>query len=130
MESNEYNKTTEENAMGSSLEILKSSGDEIFGKIYRIQIPKSGNALSSSLGSLKASGAQMGKRISRTSHEIISSIKALTASGKKVFGKLPRLSNSSNAIGSSLEAINTSSSKIIKKIYQPPSSKTKSRIDF
>ena len=123
MENSEYKKMTEENAMGSSLEILKSSGDEIFGKIYKIQIPKSDNAIGSSLGSLKASGAQMSERISRTSHEIIASIKALTISGKQVFGKLPRLSKSSNAIGSSLEAINASSSKMIKKIYQPPSAR-------
>ena len=120
MDNSEYKKTTEENAIGSSLGILKSSGDAIFGKIYKIQIPHSDNAFSSSLGSLKASGIQMNKRISKTSHEIITSIKALTASGRQVFSKLPRLSKSDNAIGSSLEAINASSSKMIKKIYQPP----------
>ncbi len=123
MENSEYKKTTEENAIGSSLGILKSSGDAIFGKIYKIQIPKSDNAFSSSIGSLKASGLQMTERISKTSHEIIKSIKALTASGRKVFSKLPRLSKSDNAIGSSLEAINASGSKIIKKIYQSPSTR-------
>ena len=123
MENSEYKKTTEENAIGSSLGILKSSGDAIFGKIYKIQIPKSDNAFSSSLGSLKASGVQMTARISKTSHEIITSIKALTASGKQVFSKLPRFSKSDNAIGSSLEAINASGSKMIKKIYQSPSTR-------
>ena len=123
MENSEYKKTTEENAMGSSLGILKSSGDAIFGKIYKIQIPKSDNAFGSSLGSLKASGVQMTERISKTSYDIITSIKALTASGKKAFNKLPRLSKSDNAIGSSLEAINASGSKIIKKIYQSPSTR-------
>ena len=123
MENSEYKKTIEENAMGSSLGILKSSGDAIFGKIYKIQIPKSGNAFGSSLGSLKASGVQMTERISKTSHEIITSIKAITASGKEAFSKLPRLSKSDNAIGSSLEAINASGSKMIKKIYQSPSAR-------
>ena len=124
MENSEYKKTTEENAIGSSLGILKSSGDAIFGKIYKIQMPSSDNAFSSSLGSLKASGVQMSERISKTSHEIITSIKALTASGKQVFSNLPRLSRSDNAIGSSLEAINASSSKMIKKIYQSPSARS------
>ena len=123
MENSQYKKTTEENALGSSLEILKSSGDAIFGKIYKIQMPKSDNAFGSSLGSLKASGVQMNERISKTTHEIITSIKALTASGKQVFSKLPRLSKSDNAIGSSLEAINASGSKMIKKIYQSPSTR-------
>ncbi len=121
MGNSEYKKNTEENAIGSSLGILKSSGDAIFSKIYKIQIPKSGNAFGSSLGSLKASAVQMNEKISKTSNEIITSIKGLTASGKQVFSKLPRLSKSDNAIGSSLEAINASSSKIIKKIYQSPS---------
>ncbi len=120
MEKSEYKKNNEENAIGSSLGILKSSGDAIFGKIYKIQIPKSDNAFSSSLGSLKASGIQMSEKISKTSQEIVTSIKALTASGKQVFSKLPRLSKSDNAIGSSLEAINASGSKMIKKIYQSP----------
>ena len=124
MENSEYKKDTEENAIGSSLGILKSSGDAIFGKIYKIQIPKSDNAFGSSLGSLKASGLQMTERISKTSHEIITSIKALTASGRQVFSKLPRLSKSDIAIGSSLEAINASCSKIIKKIYQSPGTRT------
>ena len=123
MENSEYKKTTEDNAIGSSLGILKSSGDAIFGKIYKIQIPKSDNAFGSSLGSLKASGVQMTERISKTSHEIITSIKAITTSGKKAFSKLPRLSKSDNAIGSSLEAINASGSKMIKKIYQSPSAR-------
>ena len=123
MENSEYKKNTEENAIGSSLGILKSSGDAIFGKIYKIQMPSSDNAFGSSLGSLKASGVQMTERISKTSHKIITSIKALTASGKEVFSKLPRLSKSDNAIGSSLEAINASGSKIIKKIYQSPSTR-------
>ena len=124
MENSEYKKTTEENAIGSSLGILKSSGDAIFGKIYKIQMPNSDNAFGSSLGSLKASGVQMTERISKTSHEIITSIKAITASGKEAFSKLPRLSKSDNAIGSSLEAINASGSKMIKKIYQSPSART------
>ena len=68
MESNEYQKTTEGNALGSSLEILKSSGDEIFYKIYKMQIPKSDNAIGSSLGNLKTSGAQISQRILRTSN--------------------------------------------------------------
>ena len=123
MENSEYKKNTEENAIGSSLGILKSSGDAIFGKIYKIQIPKSDNAFGSSLGSLKASGVQMTERILKTSHEIITSIKAITASGKEAFSKLPRLSKSDNAIGSSLEAINASGSKMIKKIYQSPSTR-------
>ena len=123
MENSEYKKTTEENAIGSSLGILKSSGDAIFGKIYKIQMPNSDNAFGSSLGSLKASGVQMTERISKTSHEIITSIKAITASGKEAFSKLPRLSKSDNAIGSSLEAINASGSKMIKKIYQSPSAR-------
>ena len=123
MENSEYKKTTEENAIGSSLGILKSSGDAIFGKIYKIQIPKSDNAFGSSLGSLKTSGVQMTERISKTSHKIITSIKALTASGRQVFSKLPRLSKSDNAIGSSLESINASGSKIIKKIYQSSSTR-------
>ena len=123
MENSEYKKTTEENAIGSSLGILKSSGDAIFGKIYKIQMPNSDNAFGSSLGSLKASGVQMSERISKTSHEIITSIKAITASGKEAFSKLPRLSKSDNAIGSSLEAINASGSKMIKKIYQSPSTR-------
>ena len=123
MENSEYKKNTEENAIGSSLGILKSSGDAIFGKIYKIQLPKSGNAFGSSLGSLKTSGVQMTERISKTSHKIITSIKALTASGRQVFSKLPRLSKSDNAIGSSLEAINASGSKMIKKIYQSPSAR-------
>ena len=123
MKNSEYKKTTEENAIGSSLGILKSSGDAIFNKIYKIQMPKSDNAFGSSLGSLKASGVQMTERISKTSHEIITSIKALTASGKQVFSKLQRLPKSGNAIGSSLEAINASSSKMIKKIYQSPSTR-------
>ena len=123
MENSEYKKTTEENAIGSSLGILKSSGDAIFGKIYKIQMPSSDNAFGSSLGSLKASGVQMTERISKTSHEIITSIKAITASGKEAFSKLPRLSKSDNAIGSSLEAINASGSKMIKKIYQSPSAR-------
>ncbi len=123
MGKSEYKKTAEENAIGSSLGILKSSGDAIFGKIYKIQMPKSDNAFGSSLGSLKASGIQMTERISKTSHEIINSIKALTASGRQILSKLPRLSKSDNAIGSSLEAINASGSKIIKKIYQSPSTR-------
>ena len=123
MENSEYKKTTEENAIGSSLGILKSSGDAIFGKIYKIQMPSSDNAFSSSLGSLKASGVQMSERISKTYHKIITSIKAITASGKEAFSKLPKLSKSDNAIGSSLEAINASGSKMIKKIYQSPSAK-------
>ena len=123
MENSEYKKTTEENAIGSSLGILKSSGDAIFGKIYKIQMPGSDNAFGSSLGSLKASGIKMSERISKTSHGIITSIKALTASGKEAFSKLPRLSKTDNAIGSSLEAINASGSKMIKKIYQSPSAR-------
>ena len=124
MENSEYKKNTEENAIGSSLGILKSSGDAIFDKIYKIQMPNSDNAFGSSLGSLKASGIKMSERISKTSHGIITSIKALTASGKEAFSKLPRLSKTDNAIGSSLEAISASGSKMIKKIYQSPSVKS------
>ena len=116
MENIEYQKASEENAMGSSLEIIKSSGDEIFGKIYKIQMPQSSNAIGSSLGSLKTSEAKIRQKVSRSLHETISSIKTLSDSGKQLFSRLPKFPKSSNAIGSSLEAINTSSSEIIKKI--------------
>ena len=60
----------------------------------------------------------------RSSSRLRTSIKALTASGKEAFSRLPRLSKTDNAIGSSLEAINASGSKMIKKIYQSPNAKS------
>ena len=57
---NHIQKTPEDNALGTSLEIMRISGDNVFGKIYKAQIPKSSNAVSSSLKILKLTGAGPG----------------------------------------------------------------------
>ena len=119
MKINQYKSSNEGNALGTSLEILKSSGDNIFKKIHKMQIPQSSNAISPSL---EISSKSLGAQISKASQAMTSTIKSLTSSGKRVFEKMPKMNTSSNAMGESYKSLKVSSEKIFKKISKPSNS--------
>ncbi len=102
--------------MGSSLKILKDSGDNFFGKIYKMQIPKSGNAMGSSLDGLKDSRQQLRESINKVSTVMDSSIKAFQKSGRQIISVLPKISKSNHAMGTSLKTMKNSGKEIFDKI--------------
>ena len=116
IKTSKFQDSSEGNALGSSLETLRSSGDYIFGKIYKMQIPKSSNAISTSLGISKTSRREITEKISKTSKVMKSSLEALKASGKQIFEKFPKMATSDNAVGSSLESLHASGRQIFEKI--------------
>ncbi len=100
-------KVIPKSALGSSLEILKDSGDQVFGKIYKMQMfSKSGNAIGSSMKALRLSGDQISQSISKipaeSGHVMGSTLEVLKNSGSNILGKIPKVPKTSNAMGSSL----------------------------
>ncbi len=116
MESTQYQSSSEENALGTSLDILKSSGDNVFRKIHRMQLPKSSNAISPSLDISKFSRGQISERISRTSQAMLSTIESIKFSSKRIFENIPKMNTSNNAMGESYKSLKISSERIFEKI--------------
>ncbi len=119
MSVNQYQSSTKENALGESLGILKSSGDKVFRKIHRMQMPKSSNAISSSLDISRFSKRQLSDQVSKASHKIRSTFKSLKFSGERILENMPKINSSNNAMGESYKSLKVSGQKIIDKISRP-----------
>ena len=119
MKIDQYQTSAQENALGSSLEILKSSGDKFFRKIHEIEIPKSGSAISPSLGGAKLSRIQIADQISKARQAMLSSLQSLKSSSEKVFEKMPKINTSNNALGKSYKSLKVSGDRIFEKISKP-----------
>ncbi len=116
MKVNQYQPSSQEHALGTSLEILKSSGDNIFKKIHRMQIPKESNVISPSLGMSRFSKIDLGSQASKASQAIQSTFKSLKISGKRAFEILPKINSRNNAMGKSFETLHDSSKRIFEKM--------------
>ena len=119
MRVDQYQTSPQENALGSSLEILKSSGDKFFRKIHRMEIPKSGSAISPSLGASSFSRSQVTYQISKASQAMRSSLQSLKSSSEKIIEKMPKINTSNNALGKSYKSLKVSGDKIFEKISKP-----------
>ena len=119
MKIDQYQTSAQGNALGSSLEILKASGDKFFRKIHGMEIPKSSSAISPSLGVSKFSRNQITDQISKASQAMRSSLQSLKSSSEKVFEKMPKINTSDNALGKSYKSLKVSGDKIFEKISKP-----------
>ncbi len=93
------NTNTEGNALGSSLGIIKRSGDKIFNKIYKMEIPQSSNAIGSSFESLTSSSKGIFKTISSAPKILTISLNSLSSSGKQLLQRIPKIPQNNQAMG-------------------------------
>ncbi len=109
---------SEDNAIGSSLGIIKISGDKIFNKIYKMQLPQSSNAVGTSFESLSYSSKEIFQKISKAPNILNLPFKFLASSGKQLIERIPKTSPSNHAMGASLKTMKVSSKNLLDKIFR------------